>query len=132
MTMNAVAKVNTMGTVLIVDDEENFLQIIQIILKRAGYRTLVAADGIKGLDMVYHHQPDIVILDDMMPGLTGGDVCLRLKSDPAVSHIPVVMHSAGAKVRNRDYIAKIGADDVLFKPSLPGDIIEKVNNWVQV
>ncbi len=121
-----------MGTVLIVDDEENFLQIIQIILKRAGYQTLVAADGTKGLDMVYDCLPDIVILDDMMPGLTGGDVCLKLKSDPSVSHIPVVMHSAGAKVRNRDYIAKIGADDVLFKPSLPADIVEKVNNWVQV
>ena len=130
--MNTVDKVKIMGTVLIVDDEENFLQIIQIILKRAGYQTLVAADGIKGLGMVYDYLPDIVILDDMMPGLTGGDVCLKLKSDPTVSHIPVVMHSAGAKVRNREYIANIGADDVLFKPSLPADILEKVNNWVQI
>jgi CheY-like chemotaxis protein len=119
-----------MYTVLIVDDEEGFLQIIQVILKRAGYRTLVANNGSDGLEMVYQHHPDIIILDDMMPGLTGGDVCLRIKNDPAVSHIPVVMHSAGAKVRNPQYIQQIGADGVLFKPSLPNEILETVGRWL--
>jgi CheY-like chemotaxis protein len=118
-----------MRTVLIVDDEEGFLQIVQIILKRAGYQTLVAVNGTDGLDMVYAHRPDIVILDDMMPGLTGGDVCMRIKKDPKVSHIPVVMHSAGAKVRNPQYIEQIGADGVLFKPSLPAEILETLNRW---
>lgn len=118
-----------MRTVLIVDDEEGFLQIIQIVLKRAGYQTLVAANGVEGLSMVYAHRPDIVILDDMMPDLTGGDVCMRIKKDPSVCHIPVLMHSAGAKVRNPQYIEQIGADGVLFKPSLPSEIIETLNRW---
>jgi len=119
-----------MRTVLIIDDEEGFLQIIQIILKRAGYHTLVATNGTDGLNMIYTHYPDIVILDDMMPGLTGGDVCMKIKNDPAVCHIPVVMHSAGAKVRNPQYIRQIGADGVLYKPSLPNEILETINRWV--
>ncbi len=118
-----------MRTVLIIDDEEGFLQIVQIILRRAGYKTLVATNGSEGLDMIYAHHPDIVILDDMMPGLTGGDVCMRIKNDPAVRNIPVVMHSAGAKVRNPQYIRQIGADGVLYKPSLPSEIIETINRW---
>ena len=118
-----------MGTVLIIDDEEGFLQIIQIILKRAGFKTIVASNGVDGIDMVYNFRPDIVILDDMMPGMTGGDVCMRIKNDPKVSHIPVLMHSAGAKVRNPHYIQQIGADGVLFKPSLPAEILETLNRW---
>lgn len=119
-----------MTTVLIIDDEEGFLQIIQVILKRAGYQTLVATNGVEGIDMVYNFRPDIIILDDMMPGMTGGDVCMQLKGDPCVSNIPVVMHSAGAKVRNPQYIRQIGADDVLFKPSLPNEIVEKIGHWM--
>lgn len=121
-----------MHKVLVIDDEEGFLQIIQIILKRAGYETLVASDGQTGLDMAYLHQPDIIILDDMMPGLTGGEVCMRLKSDPAVSGIPVIMYSAGAKVRNREYIREIGADGALMKPCLPNDIIETVGRYIEM
>ena len=119
-----------MRTVLIVDDEEGFLQIIQIILKRAGYQTLVATNGTDGLAMIYDHRPDIVILDDMMPDITGGDVCMRVKNDPVVRTIPVVLHSAGAKIRNPQYIRQIGADDVLFKPSLPSDILETIGRWL--
>ncbi len=119
-----------MPLVLIIDDEEGFLQIIQIILKRAGYQTLVANNGTEGLEMIYTHRPDVVILDDMMPGLTGGDVCLRIKEDPVICHTPVVLHSAGAKVRNPQYIHQIGADGVLYKPSLPTEIIETINRWL--
>lgn len=119
-----------MATVLVIDDEAGFLQIIQMILKRAGFNTLVADDGETGIEMVYAHRPDVIVLDDMMPGITGGEVCIQLKADPEVASIPVVMHSAGAKVRNPTYIQQIGADDVLFKPSLPNEIVEKVNAWV--
>src|SRR5690554_5215006 len=98
-----------MFKVLVVDDEEGFLQIIQVLLGRAGYETLTASDGREGLEMIYQHQPDMVILDDMMPGLTGGEVCLQLKKDSKFNHIPIVMYSAGAKVRNPDYIRQIGA-----------------------
>lgn len=115
-----------MTTVLIVDDEEGFLQIIQIILKRAGFATLAAANGEDGLELAYQHHPDVIILDDMMPGMSGGDVCMRIKSDPTVADIAIIMYSAGAKVRNPAYIEQIGADGVLFKPSLPNEIIDTI------
>ncbi|MAS34946.1 MAG: two-component system response regulator [Anaerolineaceae bacterium] len=118
-----------MCTVLIIDDEDGFLQIIQIILKRAGFQTFVATNGHDGLAMVRDHRPDVVILDDMMPGMTGGDVCLKIKNDPLLCRTRVIMHSAGAKVHNPSYIRQIGADDVLFKPSLPSEILEKINRW---
>ncbi len=120
-----------MFTVLVVDDEEGFLQIIQVILKRAGYKTLTANNGLDGLDMIYNYRPDVVILDDMMPGMTGGEVCMQVKNDPEVRKIPIIMYSAGAKVRNRDYIQQIGADGVLFKPSLPNEIIETIANTLE-
>ncbi len=115
-----------MYTILVVDDEEGFLQIIQLILKRAGFNTLVANNGLDGLKMIYDYRPDVVILDDMMPGLTGGEVCLKVKDDPNVRHIPIVIYSAGAKVRNPEYIRQIGADGVLYKPSLPHEMIEVI------
>jgi CheY-like chemotaxis protein len=121
-----------MYKVLVIDDEEGFLQIIQVILKRAGFHTLTSSNGRDGLGMVYDHQPDVIILDDMMPDMTGGEVCMRLKNDPVVRDIPVVMYSAGAKVRNPDYIRQIGADGVLYKPCLPGDIIETVSNCIEL
>ncbi len=120
-----------MFTVLVIDDEDGFLQIIQVILKRAGFRTLVASSGTEGLEMVYDQRPDVVILDDMMPGMTGGEVCMQIKGDPNVRHIPVVMHSAGAKVRNPAYIQQIGADGVLFKPSLPNEMVETINQCLE-
>lgn len=116
-----------MFTVLIVDDEEGFVQITQIILKKAGFKTLVAHDGASALELVYAHRPDVIILDDMMPGMTGGEVCRHIKDDTNLSNIRVIMHSAGAKIRNAVYITQIGADGVLFKPSLSHEIVDTIN-----
>lgn len=115
-----------MYSILVVDDEDGFLQIMDLILTRAGYRTLTARNGIDGLNMVYEYQPDLVILDDMMPGMSGGEVCTHIKSDPNVASIPVLMYSAGSKVRNKSYLESIQADGVMFKPCLPKDVLGTV------
>ena len=115
-------------TILIVDDETSFLDILQIILQRAGYKTIVTTNGKEGLSMVYEHKPSLVVLDDMLPGISGGDICMTLKNDPTVSHIPVILYSAGPRVREREFIRQIGANATMSKPFKPKDVVEMVNS----
>jgi CheY-like chemotaxis protein len=115
-------------TILIVDDETSFLDILQIILQRAGYKTLVTTNGKEGLNMVYSHEPDLVVLDDMLPGISGGDICMTLKRDPSVSHIPVILYSAGPRVREREFIRQIGANATISKPFKPKDVVQMIAN----
>ncbi|MBL8163436.1 MAG: response regulator, partial [Anaerolineae bacterium] len=71
-----------MQTVLVVDDEITFLDILKIVLRRAGFQVLTAMDGQEGLDLIYEHRPHLVVLDDMLPSVSGGDICLTIKQDP--------------------------------------------------
>ena len=115
-----------MSVVLVIDDEPGFLVIMQVILERGGYEVLFAEHGQEGLEMVYQHHPDLVLLDEMMPGISGGEVCSKIKSDPAVSGIPVVMHSAAPSACAPAYLQAIGADAALLKPCLPVEILDTV------
>jgi DNA-binding response OmpR family regulator len=117
-------------TILIVDDETSFLDILQIILKRAGYKTIVTTNGKEGLSMVYEHRPRLVVLDDMLPGISGGDICMTLKNDPSVSHIPVILYSAGPRVREREFIRQIGANATISKPFKPKEVVQMVTNFL--
>ena len=108
-----------MQTILVVDDEVIFLDILQLLLQRAGYRVLTAADGLEAMALIRSHRPDVVLLDDMLPGMNGGEICLNIKQDPQLRHIPVILYSAGARVRDRSFIEHVGADAVLYKPFKP-------------
>src|SRR5688572_12563717 len=86
-------------TVLVVDDETSFLDIMNLILPRAGFDIITCAHGTEGLQMIYDCKPDLALLDDMLPGISGGDICLALKSDPTFQHMPVVLYSARSEER---------------------------------
>jgi DNA-binding response OmpR family regulator len=116
-----------MHIVLIVDDEEGFVQITEAVLRRAGYQTVSASNGDDGLRLVEEVTPDLIILDDMMPGISGMDVCLRLKNDPRHNTVPVIMHTAGTRLRAPDKVRAIGADAILFKPTMPNEILDMVS-----
>lgn len=115
-----------MKTVLIVDDEEGFQIVLDIVLRRAGYQTLIARDGKEGLEMVYQHQPDIVILDHHMPHLSGSEVCRKIKSDPRTRNVRAVMYSVTCKFDDPAQWQAIGADAYLPKPSTQLDILRTV------
>lgn len=117
-----------MRTILVVDDEMSFLEILQVILQRAGFRTLVATNGRDGLNLVYQERPDLVVLDDMLPGMSGGDICLTIKQDQTVKHIPVILYSAGPRVRDSAFMAQIGADAALYKPFKPSDAVKLIQS----
>lgn len=119
-----------MRTILIVDDEQGFLHILQIVLQRAGFTTMTAAGAHEALEVIAREPIALIILDDMMPEMSGSDLCMQLKADPAYKHIPIIMHSAGLKIHDKAHMQKIGADAALPKPSQPKDIVEMVKRFV--
>jgi two-component system cell cycle response regulator len=74
---------------------------------------------------------DLLILDDMMPNMSGSELCARLKGDPATAHLPIIMHSAGLKIHDKAHIQRIGADGVMAKPCQPRDVVETVSRFLR-
>ena len=102
--------------ILLIEDEEDIAAMIALQAKIAGYRLIVEVDGLNGLKSIEREKPDLVILDVMLPGQSGLEVCRRIKSNPALKQIPVLMISA--KSEETDVLAglEIGADDYVCKP----------------
>lgn len=121
-----------MKTILIVDDEEGFRRIAQVILERAGFETREASNGEEALALISELMPDLILLDDMMPGLSGGDVCAEVKRNPALAHILVVFHSAGVRVKDPAFIRSIGADAAMAKPTLPREMVATITSMLAV
>ena len=121
-----------MHVVLVVDDEVHFVTLSQVLLQRAGFQTLAATDARKALEIVYEHSPDIILLDDMMPGMYGSEMCQILKSDPKWCHIPIIMHTAGARLKTQEHVDAIGADAVIFKPARPQELIDTISRLLKI
>jgi DNA-binding response OmpR family regulator len=102
--------------ILVVDDERELVELIAMNLQRNGYETLTAFDGPAGLEAARRQKPDMVILDVMMPGMSGRDVTMTLKSDPETATMPILMLTA--KTEETDIIVglSMGADDYVTKP----------------
>jgi two-component system OmpR family response regulator len=115
-----------MSIVLVVDDDPVSVQLLELILSRSGYEVIRASSAAAGLELVYSRSPDLVIIDDMMPGMSGGDMCQRIKNDPQVSHTPVILISAGIRVKDSQYLQNVGADYALMKPTLSKDVLAAV------
>lgn len=108
-------------TLLVVDDEATNLQVLRHTLQDE-YRLLFAKEGYKALELAHSDRPDLILLDIMMPGLSGYDVCTALKQDANTSSIPVIFVSALAEANNEMLGLKLGAVDYISKPYNP-DII---------
>jgi len=102
--------------VLIVDDEQDVLELLVYNIKQANYQVITAEDGKEALWKVKVFSPDIIVLDIMLPVLSGFDVCKTLKSDPKYSRIPILMLTARAAENDRIKGFECGADDYLVKP----------------
>ena len=102
--------------ILVVDDVPTNIRLLEAKLEVEYYQVLTANDGEEALAVVAAEDPDLILLDVMMPGIDGYEVCRRLKSDPASAHIPVVMVTALADISDRIEGLEAGADDFLTKP----------------
>jgi len=118
--------------ILIVDDNEVNRDIIVTRLEAHGYETLQAADGVEALAAVSQHRPDLVLLDVMMPNIDGIEVCKRLKSDAALSFLPVILVTA--KVETKDVVAGLdaGADEYLTKPIDQAALVARVKSVLRI
>lgn len=104
----------TSKTILMMDDDQELSQVVQAYLERAGYRVLLAGDGEEGLARARQAAPDLVVLDMLMPRLSGFAVLERLRDDGA--RMPVVMLTANDSSQHRAYAEFLGVDEFLGKP----------------
>jgi DNA-binding response OmpR family regulator len=112
--------------ILIVDDDLDSLKLIGLMLQRQGYEILVANSGGQALGKALHEQPDLVILDIMMPDMDGYEVCRRLRQNPATEPIPIIMFTAKSAVDDKVAGFEAGADDYLTKPTHPAELASRV------
>jgi DNA-binding response OmpR family regulator len=112
--------------VLVVDDEENIIEFIRLGLRYEGFQVESAPDGEQGITAAQRVNPDLIILDLMLPGIDGLEVCRRLRTNPTTSDIPVLMLTAKDDVRDRITGLRTGADDYLAKPFDFDELLERM------
>jgi len=119
-----------MKTILCVDDEPTQLTLLRLALSRAGYHVLEAADGQKGVEMTVEHQPNLVIMDLMMPGMDGATAIWHLKQNQATKHIPILVLSAYIRGDQAKRALDAGAAELVSKSLILTDLIEKVKGYI--
>jgi len=112
--------------ILIVEDEADILEIIAYNLSREGFRVLSSRDGEEALDLARSEEPDLVLLDLMLPGMDGIEVCRRLKDEPRAAELPIIMVTAKGEESDVVLGLGVGADDYIVKPFSPRELVARV------
>ncbi len=112
-----------MTTILVVDDEPNIREVVGLYLRREGHTVVEASDGEEALRLARQHPPDLVVLDLMLPKLSGLEVCRRLQSE---RRTPVIMLTAKSEENDRIIGLGVGADDYIVKPFSPRELVARV------
>ena len=127
MDVQSVLKTDETGTgkprVLVVDDEENVCELITIYFEKAGYEVVCCGNGEEGIERLQSQKPDLVILDLMLPGMDGLDVCREIRKS---SNIPLIMLTARVDEVDRVLGLEMGADDYITKPFSPRELLARV------
>ena len=109
--------------VLVVDDDEKICELIRLYLDKEGYDVVVAGDGISAVEVFKEFLPDIVILDIMLPGIDGWQVCKEIRQ---INNVPIIMLSAKGETFDKVFGLELGADDYIVKPFKPKELIARV------
>ena len=120
------------STVLIVDDNPQNVELLQAYLEALPVTTITASDGLDALEKVAQRHPDLILLDIMMPRMSGFEVCRKLKEDPATKDIPVVMVTALNELGDIERGVESGTDDFLSKPINKLELITRVKSLLKV
>ena len=112
-----------MKSILIIEDERDIVELIEYHLKQSHFSVTKALDGPSGLELARKNRPDLVILDLMLPGMDGKDICRALKSNPQTQSTPILMLTAKAEETDRLIGFELGADDYVTKPFSPKELV---------
>ena len=117
--------------ILIVDDEPNVVVPIQFLMEQQGYRVMIAERGEDALDLIYHYKPDLVILDIMLPGMDGYEVCEIIRLNPNYQDVKIIFLTAkGREVEIAKGLA-LGADAYITKPYSNAELVAKVKELLE-
>ena len=116
--------------ILIAEDEPDTATLLQFHLQRHGYSTTIAFDGFNALNLSFERQPDLVILDLMLPKLHGFEVCRMLKASPATCQIPVFMLTAAASTESKVQAFHVGATDYMTKPFEMAELLARIDSML--
>jgi DNA-binding response OmpR family regulator len=114
--------------ILVIEDDPATLRLVDYSLRHEGYGVLTASNGLEGIRKVHDEAPDLIILDIMLPGIDGFEICHRLRSEPDTAQLPILMFSAKAQEIDKDTGLKVGADEYLSKPATPAEIVSRVES----
>ena len=113
--------------IVVIEDEPDILEILTYNLKREGFSVKACLDGAKGLTLIQQQLPDLVLLDIMLPGLSGLEICRSLKNNPLTQHICVIMVTAKGSESDVVTGLELGADDYVSKPFSPKELVARVS-----
>ncbi len=114
-------------TILIVDDEEDLLDLIEYNLEKEGYEVLKATEGQEGIDLAHEQDPDLILLDIMMPGMDGFEVCDIIRQDPDLKHKPIIFLTARSDEESEIDGLNKGGDDYIAKPISTKKLLSRIN-----
>src|SRR5688500_152618 len=116
----------TTPTVLVIDDEKDLVELVRYNLEKEHIHAITAFDGQSAVEIALRHRPDLIVLDLMMPGMSGLEVCRLLRSDAKTAHVPIIMLTARASETDRIVGLEMGADDYVVKPFSPRELVARV------
>jgi two-component system response regulator ResD len=122
--MSALTK---LGKIAVVDDEPNIVEVIRLYLEHAGYEPLIAYRGGEVLKLLKEHEPDLLLLDVMLPDYSGFELCGHIRSEPgALSHMPIIFLTAKGESIDKLRAFNMGVDDYIVKPFDPNELIARI------
>ncbi|HVO68811.1 MAG TPA: response regulator [Aggregatilineaceae bacterium] len=116
-----------MSRILLIDDDFNLLQMVKLMLERVGHQVEISKDGERGLALAAQDQPDVAIIDVMMPGLSGYDVIRKLRTDPQTARIPIIILTARSQPMDKEMALEAGANAFLSKPVTAQELVDRVD-----
>lgn len=120
-----------MESILIIDDDPATTRLLEVLLEREGYKIHTENLSVNAVQTTKEFSPHLIILDLMMPGTDGLEICQRMKADPDISETPVLMFSAADQPELRQQAAKAGVNQYITKPIHPNELKQIIKDWLR-